>query len=212
MKTPTARVAPHTDPHMTRITAPESSPATLRADKRAMRQVARARRSKCDPALGVALGERLLAERPPAPGAVVAGVWPLPGEIDLRPLLTALAAQGHPVLLPRTLRRGEPLEFRLWTPGAPLEAGSFGTLHPQGGLPAPPPDVILVPLLAFDRRGGRLGYGAGFYDRTLRLYPRAAAIGFAFAAQEVDAVPMEAHDVRLPAIATERGIIDCGTD
>ena len=212
MKTPTARVAPRTDPQMIRISPSEPSPATLRSDKRAMRQAARARRSQCDPALGVALGERLLAERAPPAGAVVAGVWPLPGEIDLRPLLAMLAARGHAVLLPRTLRRGEPLEFRLWTPGAPLEAGSFGTLHPQGGLPAPPPDVILVPLLAFDRRGGRLGYGAGFYDRTLRLYPRAAAIGCAFAAQEVDAVPMEAHDVRLPAVATERGIIECDTD
>ena len=90
MKTPTARVAPHIDPQMTRISPPEPSPATLRSDKRAMRQAARARRRQCDPALGVAFGERLLGERAPRAGAVVAGVWLLPGEIDLPPLIALI--------------------------------------------------------------------------------------------------------------------------
>ncbi len=91
-----------------------------------------------------------------------------------------------------------------------MEAEPFGTLRPTG--PERVPDFLLVPLLAFDRRGHRLGYGGGYYDRTLAALPRAGRLGCAFAAQEMDAVPAGPHDVRLPAVATERGIICCGIE
>jgi 5-formyltetrahydrofolate cyclo-ligase len=178
-----------------------------RAAKQAARAEAFARRAGCDPALGTALAEHLLRERPPPAGSVVAGFWPLPDEIDIRPLLIALAERGHSVVLPVTPPRGEPLVFRRWQPGGVLVLGRFGTQHPEG--PELRPDFLLVPLVAFDRTGRRLGYGAGYYDRTLTGLPGAPAIGCAFAAQELDEVPAGPDDVRLDAIATERGIIDC---
>jgi 5-formyltetrahydrofolate cyclo-ligase len=143
----------------------------------------------------------------PPPGAVVAGFWPMRGEIDLRPLLQALHARGHVVVLPETPPRGQPLLFRRWWPGMTMLAGRFGTFFPGGA--ADTPDVLFVPLLAFDRSGRRLGYGGGYYDRTLAALPGAVAIGCAFAAQELDAVPAADYDARLDAIATERGVIHC---
>lgn len=181
----------------------------LRAAKRAARAEALARRAGCDPALSARLTEHLLSDRPPPDGSVVAGFWPLPGEIDITPLLYALVSRGNVVALPVTPGRGEKLTFRRWQPGAVLVPGRFGTQHPEG--PELLPDLLLVPLLAFDRAGRRLGYGAGYYDRTLAGLPGAPAIGCAFAAQEMNEVPAGPNDVRLTAVATERGIIDCGT-
>ncbi len=171
--------------------------------KRLMRQAALATRASCDPALGHTLVHTVLGgPLAPLPGQVVAGFWPLPGEIDTRPLLQALAARGNPVCLPQTPPRGQPLRFHAWQPGAPLLPGRFGTVGPDG--PALVPEVVLVPLLAFDRTGARLGYGGGYYDRTLAALPGRPAIGCAFAAQEVSRVPVEPTDRRLQAIATER--------
>ncbi len=127
------------------------------------------------------------------------------GEIDIRPLLLTLHARGHPILLPVTPKRGNPLTFRLWQPGAPMIRERFGTFHPDG--PEGTPDLLLVPLLAFDRAGHRLGYGGGFYDRTLASLPGRPAIGCAFAAQELDGVPSGEYDAPLTAVATERGVI-----
>ncbi len=191
-------VAPHFTP----------SVADLVAAKAALRREALARRRACDPAVGESLARFLLAAAPPPAGAVVAGFWPLPEEIDLRPLLFALHARGHVVALPETPPCGQALRFRRWQPNASLVRGRFGTLYAEGEEVVP--SWLAVPLLAFDRCGRRLGYGGGYYDRTLRALAGAAAIGCAFACQQVDFVPAGEYDVRLAAVATERGVIFCG--
>jgi 5-formyltetrahydrofolate cyclo-ligase len=173
--------------------------------KRALRAAAVRARAACDPAWGAALAAHVLAECPPPPAAVVAGFWPLDGEIDIRPLLIALHERGNTVVLPATPPRGTPLAFRVWHPGAALIREKFGTVRTDGDVLRP--DWLFVPLLAFDRQGGRLGYGGGYYDRTLAGLPGAVAIGCAFAAQEVPRVPMGPHDIRLRAVATEQGIV-----
>jgi len=211
------------------MAAPHSFP-DLQAAKRAAREHARTVRAACAPAelarASAALAAHVLRDCPPPPGAVVSGVWPLDGEIDLRPLMQTLHARGHTVMLPATPPRGQPLIFLRWRPGDALVREKFGTFRPAGRpaeSPAerpgePPlgsslaeplvPDFLLVPLLAFDRRLHRLGYGGGYYDRTLAaLPPNRFALGFGLAAQQIDAVPTGPNDVALDAIATEHGII-----
>ena len=188
-------VAPHSD---------LSTPELLAAAKRAARVAALVARQGLDPALGRMLGERLLAEMGPPAGTAVSGFWPMDGEIDLRPLLETLHVRGHAVLLPETPPRGHPLIFRRWVPGMALERERFGTQRPTGEVMRP--DWLLVPLLAFDRAGRRLGYGGGYYDRTLAGLPDAKAIGCGWAAQEVAMVPAGPHDALLDAVATECGV------
>ncbi len=137
--------------------------------------------------------------------SLVAGAWPLAGEIDLRPLLHDVHERGIGVALPETTPRGNPLIFRRWQPDSVMLAGRFGTFRPDG--PEVQPDLFLVPLLAFDRSGRRLGYGGGYYDRTLPLYPGRPAWGYAYAAQEVANLPAEPHDHVLDAICTEADFI-----
>lgn len=187
------------------MAAPHFGLTGLAERKRAARTMALIGRQALDPALGGALGARLLAEMPPPEGAAVAGFWPIEGEIDIRPLLEALHRRGHAVLLPETPARGNPLIFRHWAPGMAMVTERFGTMRPTGGIIAP--DWLLVPLLAFDRAGRRLGYGGGYYDRTLAELPRAVAIGCGWAAQEVAEVPAGPLDVKLHAIATEREVV-----
>jgi 5-formyltetrahydrofolate cyclo-ligase len=179
----------------------------LIAAKQAARERALAARAECDPVVGAILAEHVLRERPPPAGAVVSGFWPMGQEIDIRPLLLALHERGHAIVLPETPKRGNPLIFRLWRPGDVLIAERFGTMRPDGEVRAP--DFLLVPLLAFDRHGRRLGYGAGYYDRTLATLPGRYRLGVAYAAQELDEVPAGPYDARLDAVATERGVIDC---
>jgi 5-formyltetrahydrofolate cyclo-ligase len=181
----------------------------LDAAKRAAREAAFARRRGLNAeAAGWALAGHVLSDLPAPPGAVVSGFWPLGEEIDIRPLLHALHARGHKVALPVTPGRGEALTFRGWQPGDALVPERFGTMRPIGDLLVP--DMLLIPLLAFDAAGGRLGYGGGFYDRTLPGLPGRYRLGCAFAAQQVDAVPIGPYDMRLDAVATENGIIRCG--
>lgn len=189
------------------MAAPHLSNELISA-KRQARAAAQATRATCDPALGEQLTRRFLDEYPLRPDSVVAGFWPLPGEIDIRPLLAALHARGHRVALPVTPPKGLPLVFLPWRPGDPLMPGRFGTLVPASGSEATPA-VVLTPLLAFDRAGRRLGYGGGYYDRTLAGLPGVTAIGCAFAAQEVDVVPAGDYDARLQAVVTENGLIEC---
>ena len=192
--TPTAMAAPH-------------FPDQLSEAKRAVRQRMLATREAWDPACGVALGQHVLRELPPPTGAVVSGFWPMGKEIDVRPLLVALHERGHPIVLPETPQRGNPLIFRLWQPGDVLVAERFGTSRPSGEVCVP--DFLLVPLLAFDRRGYRVGYGAGYYDRTLAALPGRFRLGVAYAASQLDEVPAGPYDERLDAVATECGVIFC---
>ena len=166
------------------------------------RTAALAARGACDPAVGACLPGH--AAGWPVPGRRVAGFWPMGGEIDTRPLLHAWHARGCRVLLPRTPPRGGPLTFHPWAPGAPLHPGRFGTLEPGG--PAEEPDALLVPLLAFDGAGRRLGYGGGYYDRTLAARPGRPVLGCGYAAARAGCVPAGPHDITLPAVLTECGI------
>lgn len=145
-----------------------------------------------------------------APG--VAALYRAAGsEIDPRPLADALAALGWRIALPCSETLDAPVVFRAWSPGEPLAPDAVGVAAPLAAAPAAPPDLIVAPLIAFDRKGGRLGQGGGYYDRTLaehraRLQPP-PFVGLAYSIQEVAHVPMEPHDQRLDAILTEKEFI-----
>ena len=141
-------------------------------------------------------------------GVPVSAYWPLDGELDTRPVIEHLHAAGHPIGLPVVVGRGQPLAFRRWHPGMEMAAGAFRVLTPPPEAAELTPAVVLVPLLAFDDAGFRLGYGGGFYDRTieqLRALGPVRCIGIAYAAQEVASVPREPTDQPLDWIVTEEG-------
>ena len=132
-------------------------------------------------------------------------------ELDPRPTLSELSARGCRIALPMVVGKGEPLLFRAWDGDEPLQDGPYGTMQPGDDADVLEPLLLLVPMLAFDRAGRRLGYGGGFYDRTLAaLRGRFAvqAIGIAYAEQEVEAVPAGPEDARLDGVVTERAFID----
>ena len=184
-------------------------------DKQRLRQEARARRQQ----LARALPEHawyLATHRADyfddlgiSPDAVVAGYWPFREEADPRPLMEAFAAKGHPLVIPRVAGRTAPLEFHRWIEGDPMRSNAFGITEPLTTAEIMAPSVLLVPMLAFDAAGYRLGYGGGYYDRTLTLLrsTRAVlAIGVAFAGQEVPKLPHHKHDERLDMLVTENGV------
>lgn len=172
--------------------------------KRALRKTMLERRRALAGALPHA-GEQLAAHAALLSAQCVAAYRPIRAEIDPLPLALAVAG-ANAIALPVT--DGKTMSFRAWRPGEPLAKGAFEIEEPQG--PAAAPDLLLVPMLAFTRRGDRLGYGAGHYDRYLARHPETRAVGVAFAGQEVDALPVEPHDKSLFAIATERELIVVG--
>ena len=143
---------------------------------------------------------------------VISAYWPIRDEADTRPLLAALAELGVTTALPVTGARGHPLVFRAWKPGDAQNPGQMAIPEPLSTAAQVEPDVLFVPLAAFDRRGHRIGYGAGHYDCTLaqlRAKKPVVAIGIAFATQEMAEVPSEPHDQKLDFVLTELELIDC---
>lgn len=192
------------------MTATPSATASL---KDTLRRAALARRDGLDASARARAAEALAAD--PAmpvlsPGTIVAGYFPIRSEIDPRPLMRRLAASGAQLALPVVMGDGESLVFRLWREDEALEKASFGLSVPPASAPTVEPDVLLVPLAAFDAAGHRIGYGKGHYDRALARLDadrRRLAIGLAFSIQRVDEVPAEPHDRPLDLILTEAGAI-----
>ena len=146
-----------------------------------------------------------------ARGTVVSGYSPIRSEIDPAPLMRALAVQGAQLALPAVMARGQSLAFRAWSPDDRMVMGPLGILEPSPAAAELMPDIMLVPLAAFDRLGHRIGYGAGHYDYTfahLRKTKAVRGIGLAFAIQQIKAVPALAHDVALDYVLTETRTFD----
>ncbi len=188
-----------------RLRSPDEMKRALRLQAQDARRDAHARLRRT---AGVHIAEAFLAAVAWRPGQVVAGYWPIGDEVDDRPLLERLSRLGCIAALPVVLRKHAALAFRRWAPGDPLEAGPHGTRHPSVAASEVVPDLLLVPLLGFDRRGARLGYGGGYYDRSLeslRARRSVSAVGLGYAAQEFASLPCEGHDQRLDWIVTENG-------
>jgi 5-formyltetrahydrofolate cyclo-ligase len=190
---------------------PNSSSGTPKAE---LRRQALARRDALPAGERAQAAETIATRAFPvaiAPGAIVAGFMPMKSEINPLPLMRRLAAAGARLALPVVAGQGNPLIMRAWAFGEPLIAGVWGIREPAPLAPAVAPDILIVPLLAFDRAGQRIGYGAGYYDLTiaaLRARQAVVAIGVAFAAQEIAAVPATPRDAPLDLVLTEREVID----
>lgn len=191
--------------------------ATILEQKQALRVRAKADRAKLLPAQKAeaanAVAELGLSFLPPlSASATVSGFAPLADEFRLWPLLRRLAADGVALALPVMQGKGKPLLFRAWQPGDQTAPGVWGIAEPTPEKAQVEPDILLVPLLAFDLAGWRLGYGGGFYDRTLRrlraMQP-VLAVGIAFNEQRVDAVPHLDYDERLDWVLTPSGPLRC---
>jgi 5-formyltetrahydrofolate cyclo-ligase len=179
-----------------------------------LRKAALARRDALGADVRAAAAQAIAARpfpMPVPPGAIVSGFMPLKSEINPLPLMRTLADAGAKLALPVVAGKGSPLTMRAFTFGDVLVSGVWGIREPKPEAPEVFPDILLVPLLAFDRSGHRIGYGAGYYDMTitaLRARKSVAAVGIAFAAQEVAQVPSTPRDARLDLVLTEREVID----
>jgi 5-formyltetrahydrofolate cyclo-ligase len=188
--------------------------ASIEDSKVAIRREAMARRDALTADLRQAAADTIAAREFPlaiTKGIVVSGFMPMKTEINPLPLLKKLAEAGATLALPVVAGRDKPLIMRAWRWGEPLATGVWGLREPKPGAPDVDPDILLVPLLAFDRAGHRIGYGAGYYDMTiagLRARKPITAIGLAFAAQEIATVPATARDERLDLVLTEREVIE----
>lgn len=178
---------------------------TLRADLKELRDELHAR----DPDAGLTLAEKFPLKLLERYGPVVAGYWPIGSEVDPRPLMARLAEAGAQLALPRLDDDGS-MSFRLWTDGEELERRPFGLSEPLHTAPRIQPTLVLMPLLAFDKVGNRIGYGKGHYDRALaglREEGRVFACGIGFYGQMLDDLPAEPHDQPLDWAMTERGSV-----
>jgi 5-formyltetrahydrofolate cyclo-ligase len=182
--------------------------------KATLRREALARREALPPDVRAAAAQTIAARPFPLavpPGAIVSGFMPMKSEINPLPLMRALADTGAALALPAVAGKGKPLVMRAYAFGETLASGVWGIREPRPDARQVDPDILLVPLLAFDRRGHRIGYGAGYYDMTitaLRARKTIVAVGIAFAAQEIAEVPTSPRDARLDLVLTEHEIID----
>ncbi len=197
---------------------PVSEPDPTVDEKKRLRSAAKATRAEAFARHGTAAAHSIAAHgigfaHDGAP-AVISGFLPIGEEIDPMPLMEQLRNEGHRLALPVMEAKGKPLLFRAWAPGEPLAKVTWGIREPLPEAPAVEPDIVLGPLLAFDDCGYRLGYGGGFYDRTLarlRALKRVVSIGLAYDEQRVDAVPHSSYDERLDWVLTPSGPIKCRT-
>jgi 5-formyltetrahydrofolate cyclo-ligase len=179
-----------------------------------LRAAALARRDALDPEQRAGAAVAIAARMPPLDinsSTVVAGYAPIRSEIDPVPLMQSLARHGAALAMPAISRPDAALAFRAWKRGEALVPGAFGISEPSATAAEVIPDIVLVPLVAFDRAGHRIGYGAGYYDRTLealRRHKTLVAIGLAFTVQEIPQVPALPHDVRLDYVLTETDLFD----
>ena len=183
--------------------------------KRLARIAARDRRAAAQGLLGLeassAFARHFFAHLPVSSGEVITGYLPISSEADPMGILAEAAARGLVCAMPCVTERGKPLVFRRWQHGDPLVDGPHGTRQPADEAPPVEPQLVIVPLLAFDKVGRRLGYGGGYYDRTLTLLRAHAgkknvvAVGLAFSGQETDELPEHEGDQRLDWIVTEKG-------
>ena len=181
--------------------------------KQKLRIIAKQQRAHAyaqNPNAGEAVCNHLVTSNIIAKGSKIAVYWPLGDELDPMPILNAFHTLGHPMALPVMLGTAKPLIFRSWKPQDTLNEADFGTKEPQDKALAIEPDVILAPLLAFDRSGYRLGYGGGFYDRTLAALEAEGhsciSLGIAYDEQEVQHVPIGPYDRQLTGILTNSGL------
>ncbi|MGE4481796.1 5-formyltetrahydrofolate cyclo-ligase [Acidocella sp.] len=172
--------------------------------KASLRRLMLEKREKQQSSLGANLAEHVLASGLIPHQAIIGGFMPMRGEIDIMPLLHSLHQRGQLLALPETPPPGQALIFRAWTPTTKMLPGRYNTQHPDA--PLLTPDFLLIPLLAFDVSGNRLGYGGGYYDRTLAALPGVFRLGCAYAIQQTAAIPTEPTDLPLHALASETGI------
>ncbi|HEX4040549.1 MAG TPA: 5-formyltetrahydrofolate cyclo-ligase [Xanthobacteraceae bacterium] len=190
-----------------------SDPSNIADQKTKLRREAAARREALPAEARKTAAEAIAARAFPLaikPGTIVSGFMPLKSEINPLPLMKTLAEAGATLALPKIAGRGQPLIMRAWSWGGPLDTGQWGIREPKADCPEVEPDILLVPLLAFDRAGRRIGYGAGYYDMTiarLRSLKTVTAVGIAFAGQEVPTVPATERDARLDLVLTEKEAI-----
>ena len=194
-----------------------SQSAAIHDRKQALREYALARRRSArrlaGPGAGVRAANHYLSAVPTPAGAVVSGYWAIRDEIDAMPLLARLVGAGFVCCLPAVAGKGQALHFRVWTPGAALSRGPFRIPEPAEDAAPARPTHLLVPLLAYDRDGYRLGYGGGYYDRSLRALRQArpiVAVGLAYTEQLMPDLPRTELDEPLDWIVTERGAMPIG--
>ncbi len=192
------------------MTGPGAVPPNLAQWRKVMRAELVARRMAAPDAVrrewSFGISRLLMQALPVRAGMVVGFCWPMKAEYDARPLMRLLRQRGVRSALPVIVQRAEPLIFRFWEPGVPMQRGPMDIAFPEAS-PQVRPDVLLVPLVGFGRAGDRLGYGGGYFDRTLAsMEPRPLSIGVGFELSRMETSFPQPHDVPLDAIVTEAGL------